>query len=332
MILADKIINERKKNGWSQEELAEMLSVSRQAVSKWESTQSIPDLQRIIQMADLFGVSTDYLLKDSMETSDVAVESDYMENETVRRVSFEEASTFLDMKKKSAPIIAGATMMCILSPALLILLVALSESNIVHISEKLASIIGLVFLFGMVATAVYMFITEGIKMSRHEHLGYEYFETEYGVTGMAREKKNAYEPTFSRSLAFGVGLCIVSVIPVVVAGCMEAPGYVCAALVALLLLMVAVGVNLIIRVSIIRGSYQTLLQEGEYTKAEKRTKKKRDAFETAYWCLATAIFLGWSFWSSRWDITWIVWPIAGVLFAAVSAVMKLAAGKDDSRK
>ena len=67
MILAEKIMEERKKNGWSQEELAEKLSVSRQAVSKWESAQSIPDLQRVIQLSEIFGVSTDYLLKDECE-------------------------------------------------------------------------------------------------------------------------------------------------------------------------------------------------------------------------------------------------------------------------
>ena len=54
MILADKIIDLRKKNGWSQEELAEKLGVSRQAVSKWESAQAIPDLGRVLAMADLF--------------------------------------------------------------------------------------------------------------------------------------------------------------------------------------------------------------------------------------------------------------------------------------
>ena len=64
MILADKIIEERKKNGWSQEELANKLGVSRQAVSKWESAGAIPDLKRILQMSELFGVTTDYLLKD----------------------------------------------------------------------------------------------------------------------------------------------------------------------------------------------------------------------------------------------------------------------------
>lgn len=72
MILAEKITEERKKNGWSQEELAEKLGVSRQAVSKWESTGSVPDLQRVIQLAELFAVSTDYLLKDEM-TSDATI-------------------------------------------------------------------------------------------------------------------------------------------------------------------------------------------------------------------------------------------------------------------
>ena len=53
MILADKITEERKKNGWSQEELANQLGVSRQAVSKWESAGAVPDLQRILQMSEL---------------------------------------------------------------------------------------------------------------------------------------------------------------------------------------------------------------------------------------------------------------------------------------
>ena len=64
MILADRIVELRKKKGWSQEELAEMIDVTRQSVSKWESGQSLPDLDKILKLADIFGVSTDYLLKD----------------------------------------------------------------------------------------------------------------------------------------------------------------------------------------------------------------------------------------------------------------------------
>ena len=59
MILADKIIFQRKKAGWSQEELAEQLGVTRQSVSKWEGAQSIPDMDKILQMSRIFNVSTD---------------------------------------------------------------------------------------------------------------------------------------------------------------------------------------------------------------------------------------------------------------------------------
>ena len=73
MILADKIAELRKKNGWSQEELAGQLGVSRQSVSKWESASSIPDLDKILKMSEIFGVSTDYLLKDSNEPEEEAL-------------------------------------------------------------------------------------------------------------------------------------------------------------------------------------------------------------------------------------------------------------------
>lgn len=66
MDLADKIIALRKKKGWSQEELAEKTGVSRQAVSKWEGAQSVPDLSKILLLSEIFEVSTDYLLKDDM--------------------------------------------------------------------------------------------------------------------------------------------------------------------------------------------------------------------------------------------------------------------------
>ena len=72
MILGEKIVQLRKQRGWSQEELASQLGISRQAVSKWESAASIPDLDKIISMSRLFEVSTDYLLKEEM-TEDAPV-------------------------------------------------------------------------------------------------------------------------------------------------------------------------------------------------------------------------------------------------------------------
>ncbi len=182
MILADKITEERKKNGWSQEELANQLGVSRQAVSKWESAGAVPDLQRILQMSELFCVSTDYLLKDEMKAENITYhESTESYAEPLKKVTMENANEFLDM----------------------------------------------------------------------------------------------------------------------------------------------IGVNLLVRVGMVKSSYDTLLQEGEYTKEEKLFKKKTDTFSGVYWCLTTAIYLAWSFWTMSWDITWIVWPVAGVLFAALLGVVKM---------
>ncbi len=63
MNMADRIQYLRKAKGISQEELADKVGVSRQAVSKWESEQSTPDLEKVIILSDFFGVTTDYIQK-----------------------------------------------------------------------------------------------------------------------------------------------------------------------------------------------------------------------------------------------------------------------------
>ena len=267
MILADKIIEERKKNGWSQEELANKLGVSRQAVSKWESSGSIPDLQRILQMSELFGVTTDYLLKDEIEEERL---KEYVETKTIK-VSMEEANQYLDMKSRGSKIVANATSLCILSPVPLIVLGKMTEDH------TLVGF-GLVFLLILVAIAVYLFVNYGLHESHMQHLEKESFETEYGVSGMVRERREQYESTFTRNIAIGVVLCILSVIPTIMAGVMEVEDYMSGISVGLLLIIVSIGVNILIRADMIKSSYDTLLQEGEYTKEEKHLKKKTDAF------------------------------------------------------
>ena len=69
MTLAEKITLLRRQRGWSQEDLAERMGVSRQSVSKWESAQSIPDINRILELSRIFEVSTDYLLKNEANLS-----------------------------------------------------------------------------------------------------------------------------------------------------------------------------------------------------------------------------------------------------------------------
>ena len=240
MILADKIIEERKKNGWSQEELANKLGVSRQAVSKWESAGSIPGLQRILQMSELFGVTTDYLLKDEIEEEPL---NEYVETKTIK-VSMEDANQYLDMKSRGSRIVANATSLCILSPVPLIVLGKMTEDH------TLVGF-GLVFLLILIAIAVYLFVNYGLHETLMQHLEKESIETENGDTEMVRERREQYESTFTRNIAIGVVLCILSVIPTIMAGVMEVEDYMSGISVGLLLIFVSIGVNILFRADMI---------------------------------------------------------------------------------
>lgn len=68
MTIHEKIQFLRKKNGWTQEELADQLDISRQALSKWELGTAIPDTVNVLKISKLFSVSTDYLLDDTYST------------------------------------------------------------------------------------------------------------------------------------------------------------------------------------------------------------------------------------------------------------------------
>ena len=222
--------------------MAQKLGVSRQSVSKWESAGAIPDLKKIIQLADLFGVSTDYLLKDEVEKENTETICDT--DCELHRVSMEEANTYMDEKKKAAPMLANATTLCILSLVPLFLVSTLNDG--------LAIGIACTALIVTVALAVFIFVKTGIKLSPLQYLEQEPFETEYGVTGLVKEKNQSYQEHYSFSLACGVVLCILSVIPLIIAGCMEASDYICTLCLAVLLILVSVGVNILIRVSTIK--------------------------------------------------------------------------------
>lgn len=196
MILADKIVRLRKKNGWSQEELAQKMNVSRQAVSKWESAQTVPELEKILQLGALFGVTTDYLLKDDMELEEFTSETI---DSGVRQISIEEAGTYLVQSRESAKRIAVGTFLCVLSPIPLLLLGAASEYEKLNISENLAGCLGIMLLLFFVVAAVALFIYSGFQNEQYEYLDREKpFELQYGVSGMCgKDRKNIGISTFS---------------------------------------------------------------------------------------------------------------------------------------
>ncbi len=321
MILADKIIELRKKNGWSQEDLAEKLDVSRQSISKWEGAQSVPDMARILRLAEVFGVSTDYLLKDELETAESLDAPET--GSAARPVPMEEASEFLQLKARNAGSVALGVLLCVLSPVALILLGGAQEYGKLALTENQAGGLGLIVLIALIGCAVALFVRSGLRAGKYEALEKEPIDTLYGVGGMVRERREQFRPVFYRQLTLGIVLCVVAVIPIglslLFAGENE---FLHVIATAVMLALIAVGVMLIVRACIVWGGYQILLEEGDYTREAKEEQKAHGSFGKIYWLIVTAAYLAWSFFTDGWQRTWIIWPVAGVAYGAAFVIAK----------
>ena len=335
MQLADKIMTLRKKSGWSQEELAEKLDVSRQSVSKWESGQSIPELDKVVQISTLFGVSTDYLLKnepdDSEPESEIAKEpseepyADPAEKPGPGRTISEEDAreTIRDARKKTLMYAIGV-FLCILSPVLLI-------------QEQIAA--GLAVLLAFVAIAVALFITADHFWRESPFSHYEKGDMlSPGAASFVRENRPTAERRFLIFQVFGVVLCILSPLPLLIVALLRqeiAADATYERLVGVLLGTVAIGVFLLMlcgteqtvwkryRMILAGKAPKTVLDGEELDDASEREKNpKKYVFEKIFWPFVTAIYLIVSFITKRWDISWLIWPAAAAVDALVIVILQ----------
>ena len=110
------------------------------------------------------------------------------------------------------------------------------------------------------------------------------------------------------------------VVPLMLVAGIGAGDLVMAVCVDIILILVAIAVNMFVRVGMVYGSYQKLLQEGDYTVEKKEVGKRISPLAGVYWCVITAIYLAVSFRNNSWETSWVIWPVAGVLFAAVMGI------------
>ena len=325
MILADKIVSLRKKAGWSQEDLAEKLGVTRQSVSKWEGAQSVPDMDKVVMMSRLFGVSTDFLLKDELEEeAPCAAAQD--DDTPLRRVSLTQASAYLALRKAAAPKIAIATALCITSPVTLILLAGMSEVQRFPISGNAAAGIGLCVLLVLVAVAVSLFLRTAAQVREFKFLEEEPFETEYGVDGMVRQLQQEYKDTNTRLTTVGVVLCVLAAVPLFAVMCIDGADLLYVGAVCALLVLVAIGCLALVTAGVYQGAMEQLLEEGDYTRHQKKHHKLMGTVTMIYWLTATAVFLLYTYGphgNGQPQYSWIIWAVAGVLYAAVMGIVRI---------
>lgn len=203
------------------------------------------------------------------------------------------------------------------------------------LSEELAVGIGLVALLVIVAAAVAIFILCGAKNAPYDFIDKEPFETEYGVSGMVRERQKAFRGAYSLCNIIGACLCVLSPVPLF-AGMATGMEFFMVVMLAATMVLAGIGSAFFIVAGVRWASMQKLLKEGEYSPLGKRESRVKETVGTIYWLSVTAIYLGWSFLGgtdnrSIWNTTWVVWPIAGILFAVVMSLCNLLLDRDQHR-
>ena len=283
---------------------------------------SIPDLEKIVKMSALFGVSTDYLLKDEIEET-LPSETYDTDSAEARPVSLEEANAYMDLVKETAPRFATAIPAMVLSPIPLLLLGSYAEMHPEKYSEDVFGGIGLAILLIIVLIAVVPIILNSMRLSKYEYLEKEEISLLYGVRGIVEKRKEEYEETYRQGIVIGVVLCIAGAIPLILAGTLGANDFVTSIFVCILLCLVALAVHFFVGRGLVRESFTKLLQEGDYTKDMKQGGKVIEKIAGIYWCVVTAIFLAWSFLGNAWGVSWVIWPVAGVLFGAIACAVRV---------
>ena len=347
MKLAEKIYQERRKLGLSQEQFAEQMDISRQAVSKWESGQSMPDLDKIVAMSQIFGVSTDYLLKEEdisfMETASTEsdMDSTYVElsQETTdaKSISFrelhtEEIDSYQETCTNAGKHIALGVFLCIIGTVLTELTGLLSLTLFSVNGDALENFPMLI----CVTIAVALFVPAGMALSK-----YEYLQKEPFVLPVLEEKRiegdfNGFQRRFAAGITTGIVLIFLGLLS---GAAMEYLTEVTGNEIwddsvsgIILLSLVAFGVYLFVRCGMKMGMYNVLLQREEYAVSKKQRSEKKDTLmgmvAGVYWCLVTAIFLAYSFITNDWGRSWIIWPVAGCIFGAIATYIALSGAKD----
>lgn len=320
MILAEKIVRLRKQFGWSQEELAEKMNISRQSVSKWESTNSIPDLNRIIMLSEIFDVSTDFLLKDENETFDSRDES--KASDTIQ-ISLEQAEQYIENKSEVSALITKGVMLCVCSVVPLFFFLAMAETNRLNLTGDIAAAIGVVSILVMVSIGISFFIKTNQYESDIAVIDNEAFELAYGVHSVFKEKLKKFRATFNRRLSISIFMFIISFLPLMLVSMFYNGSDIILMMLIVLIFMIAAGIYIVAPASAKYDAYNNILKDHCLETAKSKRTKRAEKLAAFYWPMLTVIFLGWSLWTMDWGVTWIVWPVGAVLFVALVGLMEL---------
>lgn len=314
MIFADKLIELRKRNGMSQEDLANQLNVTRQAVSKWESAQSLPDNSNIVQLSQLFGVAEDILLND-----DKGLDGN---NEATphKQLSKNEASLFIKNSQKSAKIYSTAVMLFVM--ALGIYLAGKSYLLCNYWGTTASVIVGAILSVGLVAVGVSIWLGWSFKNPNRLYKGKTLSVAPEGID-YVKSKREDFRYIRKTYNAIGIVMCILCAIPLMIIRDLEPLSLNFA--VGMALVIIGVAVKFIVYASVENRAFQRLFGDGWYAPRRKSISRVMAKTTAIFWSAVLVTYLAHRLLSDHWYKSWTIIVIcaAGYLlaFCIVNAIV-----------
>ena len=289
----------RTRAGVTQEQLAEELGVSRQSVSKWESSASFPEMDTLLHICDMYDVNLDTLLRGSVEESLVSDTAQYDRtmNRFSRRIAFSVGA-----------IIAAVGAMLFLTTA--------------GLSEMLAG----AFLLLVITISAVVIVASGIQD--------DHFRKKFPVITdfYTQEEKDAFQQKFVWFIAGGIGAILFGVVLLVLFFCFfpEREPYESLAC-GVLLLIIAGAVTSFIYGGIQSEKYK-IWKYNRDNNPTPEVKKRNGLIGALCACtmlLATAVYVGLGLAKDLWDTAWWVFAVGGILCGVVNVVLDPYKGEDD---
>lgn len=229
-----------------------------------------------------------------------------------RKVNRKEAEQYLEVSVKASKWVAVGVMLCIYSPIFLFLCGGLQRKN--RLSDAQIVIFGLVPLFVMIAVAVGIFIYQGMMTEKFEYMKKDEIQLELEVERYLTALEEEERPRAAVKMIVGIAMCILAVIPLLISGSITDHIFLHITALILMFLIIGMAVAIIISGESKMECIRVLKQEGKVRRGAKIAAKLTEVISGVYWWAAAAIYLIWSFTTMNWEFTWVLWPIAGVIF------------------
>lgn len=280
----------RKLKNYSQEDLADKLQVSRQAVSKWESGTGFPETEKLISICDLFDCSMDELVKGKISIDSNSEKEVY--------------DSFMNKFSKS---ISLAIMLILIGTTLLLTILGFNKDN---------NMFGIVVLLIFVVFSVPIFIVRGIEM--------ENFKSKYPKLSnfYSQEEIDNYNNKFSKMIALSISIILIGVVVMMATIALKIFNEDSTFPVSILMCFVTVAVPLLVNTGIQKDKYDIEKYNKENSMYSKDELDKVGAYCGVIMLVATIIYFLISFIFNIWEISWIVFPVGGMLCGIVSILLK----------